>query len=290
MFFTDESKKTVSLSVMKKFFFLTLSMLLLAAPVVEARKSLKVMSYNIRLGIADDGDNSWMYRRPATIAMLEKEAPDVFGLQEAYKFQQDFITENLPQYKAVGVGRDDGIDKGERMSILYNSEKVELLDWGTYWLSETPDVPSFGWDAKCRRTATWAKLRLIKGGKEFFYVNTHLDHKGREARRRGLAMVLERIGAMNPKGLPMVLTGDFNVKPDDECLIDLNQVMQDARFVAKTSEKGHTFHGWGNTKSVIDYVYFSGFHHCERYHIVSERFVGVPYISDHYPVTAVLVF
>ena len=127
-------------------------------------------------------------------------------------------------------------------------------------------------------------------GKEFFYVNTHLDHKGREARRRGLAMVLERIGAMNPKGLPMVLTGDFNVKPDDECLIDLNQVMQDARFVAKAAEKGHTFHGWGNTKSVIDYVYFSGFHHCERYHIVSERFVGVPYISDHYPVTAVLVF
>ena len=134
MFFTDESKKTVSLSVMKKFFFLTLSMLLLAAPVVEARKSMKVMSYNIRLGIADDGDNSWMYRRPATIAMLEKEAPDVFGLQEAFKFQQDFITENLPQYKAVGVGRDDGIDKGVELAsadwIIFHDPDNEAVNDG----------------------------------------------------------------------------------------------------------------------------------------------------------------
>lgn len=275
---------------MKKIFFLTLSVLLVAAPQLDARKSLKVMSYNIRMGIAKDEDNSWPYRRSGTIAMLEKEAPDVFGLQEAYKFQQDFITENLPQYKAVGVGRDDGSEKGEHMSILYNSEKVELLEWGTYWLSETPDEPSFGWDAACRRTATWARMKLIKGGKEFFFVNTHLDHKGREARRRGLAMVLQRIGAMNSKGIPMVLTGDFNVSPDDDCLIDLNQVMQDARFVARTSDKGATFHGWGKTNKVIDYIYFSGFHHCDRYRVVNERYVGVPYLSDHYPITAVLLF
>lgn len=275
---------------MKKIVFLFLSILFLAAPQLQARKSVKVISYNIRLGIAQDGDNSWSYRRPATIAMLQQETPDLFGVQEAYKFQLDFITENLPQYKWVGVGRNDGTSEGEHMSIFYDVNKLELLDWGTYWLSETPDVPSVGWDAKYRRTATWAKFRLKKGGKEFFYVNTHLDHKGREARRRGLALVVERIGAMNPKGVPMILGGDFNVLPDDDCLIDVNRSMQDARFVAKKSDKGPTFHGWGTSAKVIDYLYFSGFHHCESYRVIKERFVGVPYISDHYPISAVLVF
>ena len=107
------------------------------------------MSYNIRLDHKGDGDNAWPVRKEATIAMLEDVKPDVFGVQEALPHQVAYITEQAPNYKNVGVGRDDGVAKGEFMSIFWNVETMEMLEWGTYWLSETPDVPSYGWDAAC---------------------------------------------------------------------------------------------------------------------------------------------
>lgn len=257
-----------------------------------AATKLQVMSYNIRLGKANDGENSWNYRRPATVAMLNEVKPDVFGVQEAYDFQIKYITDNIPRYSCVGVGREDGKEKGEHMSVFYNSDKVELLDWGTYWLSETPEVPSFGWDAACMRTATWTKLKFKENGKEFFYVNTHLDHLGEVARRKGLALIVERISAMNPDGIPMVLTGDFNVSPDNPCLEDLDKMMKSARKVARESDFEITYNAWGDKKTqmVIDYIYFSGFRTCPDFRALRDSYAGVPYISDHYPVTATLIF
>ena len=257
-----------------------------------AATRLQVMSYNIRLGKANDGENSWNSRRPATVAMLNEVKPDVFGVQEAYDFQIKYITDNIPRYSCVGVGREDGKEKGEHMSVFYNSDKVELLDWGTYWLSETPEVPSFGWDAACMRTATWTKLKLKENGKEFFYVNTHLDHLGEVARRKGLALIVERIAAMNPDGIPMVLTGDFNVSPDNPCLEDLDKMMKSARKVARESDFEITYNAWGDKKTqmVIDYIYFSGFRNCPDFRALRGTYEGIPYISDHYPVTATLIF
>lgn len=110
---------------------------------------LSVISYNIRMGVADDGENSWEHRRLATIEMLKDTHPDIFGVQEAFDFQIKYITDNLPEYKSIGVGRDDGKDAGEHMDIFYDSEAVNLLEWGTFWLSETPGEPSMGWDAAC---------------------------------------------------------------------------------------------------------------------------------------------
>lgn len=269
-----------------------LSIIMAALLVVVACKQketpLTVMSFNIRLGVADDGDNSWDIRKPAVAAMLDTINPDVFGVQEAYDFQLAYIKENCPRYEAVGVGRDDGSEKGEHMSVIYNSEKVELLDWGTYWLSETPDVPSYGWDAVCRRTATWTKLRMIGTGKEFFFVNTHLDHRGALARKNGLAMIVERIGAMNPDGAPMILTGDFNVTPDDECLVDLNKIMKNTRYEAAESDDRPSYNGWGSAGEEIDYIYYAGFEECPSFRVVTDEFAGKPFISDHYPVVATL--
>jgi hypothetical protein len=135
----------------------------------QAEVSLDVMSYNIRLGVADDGDNSWDIRKIATPAMLQANAPDIFGVQEAYDFQVAYIAEQCPQYVPLGVGREDGVAKGEHMSIFYYKEKIDVVEWGTYWLSETPDVPSKGWDAACYSTATWALLKLKDSGKQFYY-------------------------------------------------------------------------------------------------------------------------
>lgn len=131
-------------------------------------KTLTVMSYNIRNSKAQDGANAWEERKAATSAMLDEVNPDIFGIQEAYPEQVSYITENCPRYVSFGVGRDDGVEKGEHMSIFFNSKALEMLDGGTYWLSETPDEPSKGWDAACKRTATWALMKDKDSGRKFY--------------------------------------------------------------------------------------------------------------------------
>ena len=253
---------------------------------------LKVMSYNIRMGTAKDGTNSWEYRYPATAMMLKDQMPDVFGVQEAFDFQVKFITENIKDYDCVGVGRDNGKSEGEHMSIFWNKKNVKMLKWGTFWLSETPEKPSKGWDAKCKRTATWALMKDKKTGKHFYYVNTHLDHRGSEARRQGLNLIVSRIDEINQKGYPMVLTGDFNMKPDDAALTGLEQRMQSARKIAPKTDNHATLNLWGKGKAdmVIDYIYVSGFTACPEYHTITEKYGTWKYISDHYPIYAKLIF
>ena len=256
------------------------------------QKELKVMSYNIRMGIAKDGTNSWEFRCPATIEMLNAQKPDVFGVQEAFEFQIRFIEEYCRDYKSVGVGRDDGKKKGEYMSIFWNKKTVSLLKWGTFWLSETPDKPSKGWDAHCRRTATWALMKDKKTGKKFYFVNTHLDHKGKEAQKNGLKLIVDRIESINPQEYPMILTGDFNIKPDNAALIGLDSRMQSTRKIAADTDNHNTFNGWSvkPTDSVIDYIYISGFSSCPQYRTVTEKYAERPFVSDHYPIFARVIF
>ena len=253
---------------------------------------LKVMSYNIRLGSATDGTNSWMYRCPATLEMLEDQKPDVIGLQEALRDQVMFIEEFTKDYDYVGVGREDGKKEGEHMAIFWNKKTVKLMKWGTFWLSETPEKPSMGWDAACYRTATWALMKDKRTGEKFYFVNTHLDHVGAEARKNGLKLIVECIGQINPEGYPMVLTGDFNIKPSAPELKDLDACMKSARKVALTTDSHNTFNNWGKAKSdmIIDYIYISGFSSCLEYHTVTKKYAQRTYISDHYPIFARLIF
>jgi len=258
-------------------------------PEKEAEK-LTVMSFNVRNSHANDGDNAWDIRRVATPAMLEAVRPDIFGVQEAYPEQEQYITENCQQYVAFGVGRNDGADDGERMSILYNQEVLEMEDGGTWWLSETPDVPSVGWDAKYPRTATWALMKVRKSGKRFYFVNTHLDHKGVEARRNSLLMIVGKIREMDAT-LPMVLTGDLNVEPGDPCLTALDGLMINARTSAAQTVDDPSFNGYeGESAKIIDYIFYSGFSAAESFRVVNESFCGIPFISDHYPIVSTLIF
>ena len=261
-----------------------------SVPIAPGKTSIKVMSYNIRYGSAHDGDNSWKIRRIATPAMLDDQAPVAFGVQEALDFQIAYILKKCPRYKCVGVGREDGKSSGEHMSVFYDTSRIELLDWGTYWLSETPDVPSIGWDAQCHRTATWTKMRLKDTKEVFFFVNTHLDHVGSEARRNGLALIVNNIGKMNPEGFPMILTGDMNMTPGNECFTDLYKIMKSARTEAEDSDDTPSATGFKKPSSIIDYVFYSGFDRCTDFKVVSKSYENIPFISDHYPVTATLVF
>lgn len=253
-------------------------------------QDLKVMSFNVRMSSANDGTNSWALRYPAVGDMFEDQKPDIMGVQEALYEQIYFFDNNFKDYKYVGVGREDGKKEGEFMAIFWNKKTVSLLDWGTYWLSETPDKPSMGWDAACFRTATWALMKDKKTGKKFYFVNTHLDHVGKEARRNGLKLVMDKIAAMNKDGLPLVLTGDFNVTPDDPALVDVDANMKSARKVAEKTDNTGTFNNWGKASSVIDYIYFTGFSSCPEYHTVTEKYAERKFVSDHYPITAELNF
>ena len=252
---------------------------------------LKVMSYNIRLGSADDGTNSWLYRCQATLDMLEDQKPDVIGLQEALEDQVRLLEEFTRDYDYVGVGREDGKKEGEYMAIFWNRKTVKLMKWGTFWLSETPEKPSKGWDAACYRTATWALMKDKRTGEKFYFVNTHLDHVGTEARKNGLKLIVDRIDQINPEGYPMVLTGDFNIKPTAPELKDLDSRMKSARKVAPKTDSHNTYNDWGKAKKdmIIDYIYISGFT-CLEYQTVTKKYAQRTYISDHYPISARLIF
>ena len=253
---------------------------------------LKVMSYNIRYGTAKDGTNSWMYRCPATIEMINDQKPDVIGLQEALADQVKFLEDFALDYDHVGVGRNDGKKAGEHMAIFWNKKTVKLLDWGTFWLSETPDKPSMGWDAACKRTATWALMKDKRSGERFLVVNTHLDHKGVEARKNGIKLILDRIAELNKKDYPVVLMGDFNIKPSEPEIKELDKHMKSTRKFASKKDSHQTYNGWGKSEpdKIIDYIYYTGFASCLEYQTVTKKYSDRKFISDHYPIFARFIF
>ena len=276
--------------MIKRIFMLAAAMVMsLSLLQAQENEGLKVMSYNIRLGSAQDGTNSWALRYMATEKMLKDQMPDVFGVQEALGYQVNFI-KDMCGYESVGVGREDGKKEGEHMSIFWNKKTVSMLKWGTFWLSETPEKPSMGWDAACFRTATWALMKDKKTGNKFYFVNTHLDHEGKEAQKNGLKLIVDRIGEINPEGYPMVLTGDFNMKPDDPNLAELDSKMQSTRKIGAVTDNHDTYNGWGRGSGIIDYIYVSGFSSCPEYQTVVKRYQDRKFVSDHYPVSARLIF
>ncbi len=271
----------------------------------EEKAEITVISYNMRLSSADDGENSWQYRKEATSAMIDSLKPDLLGVQEAMADQIEFIMDECPEYGYYGVGREDGISGGEHMSIFYRKDVFNLIDSFTFWLSETPEVPSKGWDAACKRTATVTYLEHKATKKRLFYVNTHLDHRGLEAQKKGLELIVNKIDSLNPKKLPLILTGDFNMVSYNEAIVALDKVMLNTRSVAQVTDTLATFNAWKkpledaalgeNLKAkpakelIIDYIFYSPMDStmCKEYRTITEEFASVPFISDHYPVRAV---
>ena len=277
---------------MKRFFLILTAVILF--PLALSAKGEKVgviaMSYNIRYGTASDGTNSWQYRYGASAMMLDDHKPDVVGLQEALYDQVQYLTMALDKtYKAVGVGRDDGKKEGEIMAMLYNYKTTKLLKWGTFWLSDTPDTPSRGWDGACNRCATWAILKDKATGQKYFFVNTHIDHVGAEAQQKGVKLVVDKIAELNKEGLPVIVTGDFNMEVSNASLAPMKEGFQNAREAAVVTDDHFSYNGWGKASSTIDYVWFKGFT-CTRFETVTKPYAERTFISDHFPVKAVLVF
>lgn len=182
-----------------------------APPQVPAQAGpLSVMSFNIRYGTANDGDNHWTRRREMLFALLRTENADLIGLQEALRFQIDEILAAVPGYAAVGVGRDDGKAAGEASTILYRTTRFHVATSGTFWYSDTPEVPgSKHWGNRITRVATWARL-VDRDGSAFYVFNTHLDHESQPSREKSTALLLQRITARAVPAEPVIVTGDFN--------------------------------------------------------------------------------
>ncbi len=220
---------------------------------------------------------------------------DVMGTQELLGHQYAQLRELLPAYGSVGVGREDGASGGEHCAIFYLKERFELLESGTFWLSEHPEeAGSKGWDGACERIATWAVLRE-KGGRELFFIDTHLDHVGRVARSEGVKLLFDRIATLGA-GRPVVLTGDFNSDPDSPVIAHVlsDGSLRHARDIAAECRgAAWSFADFGQIpeerRPLIDYIFVSRDFEVLAYEILPDTFNG-GYVSDHAPVTAVLKF
>ncbi len=256
----------------------------------ETDHTLKVMSFNMRYGEGDEGEHSWDNRKEGAAAMINAQSPDVFGVQEPYYYQIQDMEAACPDYKSVGVGRLDGVHNAEHQSIFYKTSRVEVLDWGTFWLSDTPRIPSLGWDGACTRSTTWALMKDKQADRNFFFVNTHLDHVGAVAREKGLALIIQKIESMNTRGYPYVLTGDFNMEITDPAFDQLKAKMTNARESAAASDDSPTYHGWGTASTTIDFIWYNGYSECLEFSTVKDGYCGTQYISDHYPVYAIIKY
>lgn len=255
---------------------------------------ISVISFNIRVDNAADGTNVWRNRRDAVVTMIERERPMLLGLQEAQPHQITYLSEHCPDYAWYGLGRDtgkvppatDSYAAEETMAIFWRTAELELLDKGTFWLSETPDQVSKGWDASYRRTCTWAGFRHRKSGQTCYFFNTHLDNDGKVAREESIKLLVSRMKTINSKRRVSFLTADFNSNVTDACFAPLHVYMRDARANAAVSDDYPSWNGYGASTGRLDHVFFSGDNCTAREFRTLQGDYGVPYISDHYPVAA----
>jgi endonuclease/exonuclease/phosphatase family metal-dependent hydrolase len=261
---------------------------------------LAVMSFNIRYGTANDGENSWPVRRELVFDVIREHDPDVLGVQEALRFQLDEIGEALAGYGELGVGRDDGREAGEYAAILYKADRFEVSESGTFWFSDDPEaVGSIAWGANLPRICTWARLVEKSSGHAFYVFNVHLDHESQESRERSAELLLERIDA-RAHADPVIVTGDFNAGEDNPAVRYVLGAAESHRTVELRdsfrtlhpydADVG-TFNGFeGRTEGPkIDAVLVSGGWNVESAAIVRISRDG-RYPSDHYPVVAVVSY
>lgn len=244
--------------------------------------TVRIMSFNIRSGEYED-------RFRIVPQLIGDYLPDSVGIQECTYNWYLTIKAFLPEYGFVGVGRDTGdlsTGCGEISAVLYRKDKYEVVDSGTFWISETPEEVSFGWDAACRRICTWATLKNRETGDVYTHVNTHLDHEGPVARLYGSAMVRDFALTFD---MPTVLTGDFNFRKNTDLYKGIVETeLRDVQDIAALTDDGKTFHGYngGEEGLPIDFIFVNNkISSVSEYRIIRDMY-GNKYSSDHYPVFA----
>lgn len=257
-----------------------------------AKASVRIMSYNIRYNNPGDGARAWDYRKEEVAALIQFYAPDLLGLQEVLHGQLLYLEDQLTDYGRIGVGRDDGKQAGEYSPVFYRKEQFELLDHGTFWLSETPEQPSVGWDASMERIATWGQFRRKNQNDTIYFLNTHFDHRGERARQES-ARLIRRWVTEHTADHPVAITGDFNADPQSipYQVMTKDDYLRDAYVVSRLPSVGpdRSFSGFAVADTLpgdrIDYVFVNPRAQVNRHAIISSFRDGY-YPSDHLPVIA----
>ena len=263
----------------------------------EINNQFRVMTYNIRYAGDEkiDGVNAWSIRKSLVANMIDFNHADIVGVQEALYKQLNDLSTLLEGYSWFGVGRDDGINKGEFSAILFKVDRFKVIEQSTFWLSDTPDIPSMGWDAAFPRVVTWGKLKDKRTQKEFFIFNTHYDHLGEVARINSSKLLKKRIAEI-VGNLPTLVMGDFNTQDSTsayEIITDKDgnePILYDAQFISKTEHHGShvTFNDFGRSiepGNKIDFIFVTQDFDVLQHGVIDEVVDG-RYPSDHMPVIA----
>lgn len=250
-------------------------------------QDVSVMTYNIKLDYPKEGENSWTNRKPFFINQLKFYTPDILGVQEVLPNQMKDMDSLLVDYNFVGVGRDDGKDKGEYSAIFYNKKMFKVLKSSTFWLSDTPENVSMGWDAVCNRVCTYALLKKKKTNKKLWVFNTHFDHVGAEARKNSAILIIKKIKEINTNNLPVVLMGDFNMEAAHESIQYVKTYLKDSQEISKiVFGPTGTYNGFNFNEPVtrrIDFIFVSPRVNVNKYAVLSDS-KDCKYPSDHLPV------
>ncbi len=257
-------------------------------------QSHQFATFNVRYANPNDTGNLWEDRLPHVISLIQFHKIGLFGTQEGLAHQVKQMSEGLG-YEFLGVGRDDGAEKGEYTAIIFDPEQFKLEDSGTFWLSPTPETPSKGWDASLNRICSWGKFKDQKG-KEFYVFNVHYDHIGQQAREESSKLVVAKVKEINTKNLPVILMGDFNVTPDNPAYstITSDSSWKDSRLISKIPAYGPkgTFSAfdWNRLPNgIIDHIFVQGKMEMIRHGILTDNY-GLKYPSDHFPVLVEIEF
>jgi endonuclease/exonuclease/phosphatase family metal-dependent hydrolase len=267
----------------------------LAPATAQERAPLTVMTFNIRYGTANDGENRWPLRKDFMFDVMKEQNADLVGLQEALDFQIDEIVAAIPAYGVIGVGRNDGARKGEYAAILFRRDRFQVSDAGTFWFSDTPNViASTSWGNRITRICTWARL-VDRDGRGFWIYNVHLDHESQPSRERSAQLLRQRIDARTFPNEPAIVTGDFNAGEKNAAVLTMTAggtLVDTFRVAHKDEQTVGTFTGFDVTKTTgekIDYVFAPAGAEVLKADIVRAARAGrTP--SDHFPVIAQIRF
>lgn len=268
-------------------FFMLLSSSLLA-------QKINIATYNLRYANTTDVGNLWTERKGAVVDLIQYHQFDIFGVQEAVKLQLEDLKIALPSFDYYGVGRDDGQSAGEHSSIFYKKERFTLLDKGDFWLSQTPEKPGFGWDAKFNRICSWVKLSDKRTKKIFFVFNAHYDHQGMVAREESSKLVLSKIQLIAGES-PVVFMGDLNGGRDTNwylLLANSSSLKDTYDLVEKPYQLNGSFNGFNTNevrKDIIDHVFVSKHFKADRWAVLTDTYFG-KFPSDHFPVAVEINF
>ena len=251
-------------------------------------QSHSIISYNIRYDNTWDVENSWTIRKNKVSQILIQYAPSIIGIQEGLLNQVQYLDSCLTNYDYVGVGRNDGKEQGEFCAIYFDTTRYSVLNHSTFWLSETPDTISVGWDAALERICTYGLFKDRQTAEEFWVFNTHFDHMGARAREQSSGLILKMINKINLRSLPIILMGDFNSIPDSPPVNKIKTDLSDALHISLKELQGPrgTFNGFNADLPIekrIDYIFTGNFKVLSYIHI-NDRLNNNRHISDHLPV------